>query len=98
MHILFRIKMFHFYFIYHELKIYEEDMTDKVLFWGRRHCYNITRQSRHRLTLFFNISTGLLLIPLYGEIMQVLEVKDRAQPWLSVTRFVFQEEVCFFLK
>ena len=88
-----------FYFILQELKIYKEDMTNNILFWRiRRHCYDITWQSRHRLTLFYNVSTGPLLIPLYIEIMQVLEVKDRAQPWLSVTRFVLQEEVCLFLE
>jgi len=47
---------------------------------------------------FFNVSSDMLLIPLYSEIVRVLEVKDRAQPWLSVTRFVFQQEVCYFLK
>lgn len=47
---------------------------------------------------FFNINTGLLLIPLYSEITQVLEVKYRAQLWLHMTRFVFQEEVCLLLK
>jgi len=31
-HILFHIKMFHFYFILQELKIYEEDMTSKYVF------------------------------------------------------------------
>jgi len=50
MHILFHIKMFHFYSILQELKIYEEDMTNKALFWRRcHHCYDITWQSRHRL-------------------------------------------------
>jgi hypothetical protein len=97
MHILFHIKVFHFYFMVQELKMYEEGLTNKVLFVIRHdHRYDITWQSRHILVL--KISTCLLFMPLCNKIIQVSEVKDRAQPQLRVTRFVFQEEVCFFLK
>jgi len=32
-----------------KVKIYEEDMTNKVLFWRRCHWYDIAWWSRHRL-------------------------------------------------
>ena len=95
----FILKCFIFTLWYMYLKYMKKVWQRRFFFWRRLHRRrDITWQSRHRLTLFFNKSTCLLLIPLYSEIMQILEVKDRAQPLFSVTRFVFQEEVCFFLK